>query len=102
MHFAKIHWVCAANIAIYLMVRRKVLRISDGIEDLGGIRWELFGCLALAWLIVFLCLIKGIKSSGRVSTTCLIAHVKYTSGLSLFAVNSYILKQSYNAHCSEL
>ncbi|KAK2164944.1 hypothetical protein LSH36_57g04098 [Paralvinella palmiformis] len=45
---------------------RYVLQISDGIDDMGGIRWELFGCLALAWLIVFLCLIKGIKSSGRV------------------------------------
>lgn len=43
-----------------------VLQISSGIEDLGGIRWELLGCLALAWVAVFLCLIKGIKSSGRV------------------------------------
>jgi len=43
-----------------------VLRISDGIEDMGGIRWELFGCLAFAWVLVFVCLIKGIKSSGKV------------------------------------
>jgi hypothetical protein len=43
------------------------LQISDGIEDMGGVRWELFGCLAFAWLIVFLCLIKGVKSSGKVS-----------------------------------
>ena len=34
---------------------------------MGGIRWELFGCLVLAWLAVFFCLIKGIKSSGKVS-----------------------------------
>jgi len=45
---------------------RNVLQMSDGIEDMGGIRWELFGCLALSWVIVFLCLIRGIKSSGRV------------------------------------
>ncbi|CAL4125905.1 unnamed protein product [Meganyctiphanes norvegica] len=35
-------------------------------EDLGGIRWELVGCLALSWIIVAICLSKGIKSSGKV------------------------------------
>jgi SNF family Na+-dependent transporter len=45
---------------------REVLQISSGIEDLNGIRWELLGCLALAWLIVFFCLFKGVKSSGKV------------------------------------
>ncbi|ELU16913.1 hypothetical protein CAPTEDRAFT_153408 [Capitella teleta] len=43
-----------------------VLKITSGIDDVGGIRWELLGCLALAWFVVFLCLIKGIKSSGKV------------------------------------
>ena len=45
---------------------RHVLQLTSGIEEMGSIRWELLGCLALAWLIIFLCLIKGIKSSGRV------------------------------------
>ncbi|XP_076446150.1 sodium-dependent proline transporter-like isoform X2 [Babylonia areolata] len=45
---------------------RNVLEITDGIEDMGTIRWPLFGCLALAWVVVFLCLCKGVKSSGRV------------------------------------
>lgn len=35
-------------------------------DDMGGLRWELVGCLALAWVIVGLCLAKGIKSSGKV------------------------------------
>lgn len=35
-------------------------------EDMGGLRWELVGCLALAWVIVCLCMIKGVKSSGKV------------------------------------
>lgn len=34
---------------------------------MGTIRWELVGCLALAWVLVGLCLAKGIKSSGKVS-----------------------------------
>jgi solute carrier family 6 amino acid transporter-like protein 5/7/9/14 len=45
---------------------RRVLKISDGIETMGGIQWELFGCLFLAWVLVALCLVKGIKSSGKV------------------------------------
>ncbi|XP_012934684.1 sodium- and chloride-dependent glycine transporter 1 [Aplysia californica] len=43
-----------------------VLEKTSGIEDFGGIRWPLFGCLVLAWTIVFLCLCKGVKSSGKV------------------------------------
>jgi len=43
-----------------------VLQRSSGIEEFGGIRFELFGLLALSWVVVFFCLIKGIKSSGKV------------------------------------
>ncbi|XP_064636103.1 sodium- and chloride-dependent glycine transporter 1-like isoform X2 [Lineus longissimus] len=43
-----------------------VLQITDGIEDMGKIRWELLVCLGIAWICVFLCLFKGIKSSGKV------------------------------------
>uniref|UniRef100_A0A4W5MXM0 Transporter n=1 Tax=Hucho hucho TaxID=62062 RepID=A0A4W5MXM0_9TELE len=43
-----------------------VLHISKGIEYPGDIRWPLAGCLLLAWLIVYLSLAKGIKSSGKV------------------------------------
>ena len=35
-------------------------------EDMGGMQWELVGCLALAWTIICLCMIKGVKSSGKV------------------------------------
>lgn len=44
----------------------RVLQMSDGIEIAGNVRWELALCLLLAWGIVFLCLIKGVKSSGKV------------------------------------
>ena len=40
--------------------------MTDGIHDLGGVQWELLGFLVLAWLCVFLSLIKGVKSSGKV------------------------------------
>uniref|UniRef100_A0A1I8F4K3 Transporter n=1 Tax=Macrostomum lignano TaxID=282301 RepID=A0A1I8F4K3_9PLAT len=44
----------------------RVLNITSGIEDLGGIRWELFAALLVAWVLVFLCLVRGVKSSGKV------------------------------------
>ena len=34
-------------------------------SQMGGIRLELVGCLVLAWFIVFLALIKGVKSLGK-------------------------------------
>jgi len=34
--------------------------------DLGGWKWDLPLALALSWAIVFLCLMKGVKSSGKV------------------------------------
>ncbi|XP_048258777.1 sodium- and chloride-dependent glycine transporter 2-like [Haliotis rufescens] len=46
--------------------RHHVLQMSSGIGEMGSIRWQLLLCLLGAWLAVFLSLIKGIKSSGKV------------------------------------
>ena len=35
-------------------------------DNLGGLKLDLVGCLAAAWIIVCLCLIKGVQSSGKV------------------------------------
>ena len=43
---------------------------STGMGDLGQVHWDLVLCLLAAWTIVFLCLIKGIKSSGEVKLLC--------------------------------
>lgn len=45
---------------------RYVLDISTGIEDLGGVKWDLALCLLLSWIIVVVCLMNGIKTSGKV------------------------------------
>ncbi|XP_061907295.1 sodium- and chloride-dependent GABA transporter 1 [Entelurus aequoreus] len=45
---------------------RRLLEKTDGIEDVGGVQWELFGYLCLAWVIVYLCIFKGVKSAGKV------------------------------------
>uniref|UniRef100_A0A914W3A0 Transporter n=2 Tax=Plectus sambesii TaxID=2011161 RepID=A0A914W3A0_9BILA len=43
-----------------------VLKLSDGVEDVGTIHWHLALYLLAAWAIVFFCLFKGIKTSGKV------------------------------------
>ena len=43
------------------------LHRSTGLESLGGVKWELVGCLLLVFLSVYFALWKGIKSAGRVS-----------------------------------
>ncbi|KAK2168569.1 hypothetical protein LSH36_16g14044 [Paralvinella palmiformis] len=44
----------------------KILKMSGGIEDVRGIQWQLLLCLVAAWTLVYICLCKGIKSSGKV------------------------------------
>ena len=44
----------------------KVLEKSEDLEALGHIQWQLALYLLLAWGIVFLCLLKGIHSAGKV------------------------------------
>ncbi|XP_067135206.1 sodium- and chloride-dependent glycine transporter 1-like [Centruroides vittatus] len=45
---------------------RYVLDTTDGLWELGGIKWDLCLCLLLGWTVVAACLAKGIKSSGKV------------------------------------
>ncbi|KAH9505760.1 Sodium-dependent proline transporter [Bulinus truncatus] len=43
-----------------------VLRKSSGLEDLGELQVHIAMCLLAAWILVCLCLIKGVKSLGKV------------------------------------
>ncbi|XP_067663699.1 sodium- and chloride-dependent glycine transporter 1-like [Haliotis asinina] len=43
-----------------------VLEMTDGIEDIGTLRWQLLISLIVAWLCVFFCLFKGVKVLGKV------------------------------------
>ncbi|KAK7574237.1 hypothetical protein V9T40_011428 [Parthenolecanium corni] len=45
---------------------KRVLQLSSGIEEIGPIKWDLALCLLVSWIIVVLCLVKGIKTSGKV------------------------------------
>ncbi|CAM4338178.1 unnamed protein product [Caretta caretta] len=39
---------------------------SSGLHDPGPVRWPLAVCLLVAWIVIFLCMLKGIRSSGKV------------------------------------
>ena len=55
-----------------------MLEITDGgIGDFGDMRWELVGVTILAWVVVYFCLFKGIKSSGKVKSACAQSHSLY-------------------------
>ncbi|XP_058037648.1 sodium- and chloride-dependent transporter XTRP3 isoform X3 [Ahaetulla prasina] len=44
---------------------RKTLNISPSIEESGSIQWEQAACLILAWLVVYLCILRGTEYTGK-------------------------------------
>lgn len=46
--------------------RHKVLKVSQGIQYPGELRWELVACLVCAWMLVYFAIWKSIKSSAKV------------------------------------
>lgn len=47
--------------------RRRALRISPGIDQMGSLNWDLAVCLLVAWAMCYFCIWKGVKSTGKVS-----------------------------------
>ena len=45
---------------------RKVLQQTSGIHDLGGFQTELLGYLILSYVLMYLCIFKGIRWTGKV------------------------------------
>ena len=50
----------------HLFFSNRVLGISKGIDQPGELQLELVGCLLLSWILVYFCVWKGVKSSGKV------------------------------------
>jgi len=47
--------------------RNMLMMESDSsLDNFGEINWRLVGCLGISWLLVLVCLIKGVKSAGKV------------------------------------
>ncbi|GAB1294867.1 Transporter [Apodemus speciosus] len=63
---------------------RKTLNISPSIQESGGVQWESALCLILAWLIVYLCILRGTESTGKV--------VYFTATMPLFVLIIYLVR----------
>ncbi|KAM3679179.1 sodium- and chloride-dependent transporter XTRP3 isoform 2-T2 [Ammospiza maritima maritima] len=44
---------------------RQTLNISPSLEASGSVQWEQALCLTLAWLVVYLCILRGTASTGK-------------------------------------
>ncbi|XP_075680068.1 sodium- and chloride-dependent GABA transporter 2-like [Dermatophagoides pteronyssinus] len=58
----------------------KILQISPGIDQPNGFQWELVLTLAIAWIICFFCIWKGVKSTGKaVYVTAIFPYIVITA-----------------------
>ncbi|XP_019716268.1 sodium- and chloride-dependent creatine transporter 1 [Hippocampus comes] len=58
--------VAQARSPIIEFWENKVLNISSGLDDPGQINWELLLCLMAVWLLIYFCVWKGVKSTGKI------------------------------------
>ncbi|XP_041533055.1 sodium- and chloride-dependent transporter XTRP3A-like [Microtus oregoni] len=63
---------------------RKTLNISPSIQENGGVQWEPALCLTLAWLMVYLCILRGTESTGKVAY--------FTSSMPYFVLIIYLIQ----------
>jgi hypothetical protein len=79
MFSSSCHWWLASLSSsgqLHLSCRFHVLELTDDVGTMGGIRWQLVLCHLAAWIFVYLCLIKGIKSMGKVGRKRTVVEVK--------------------------
>ena len=43
-----------------------ILKKSNGIDEFGGLVWQLVVALACAWLLTFVLIVKGVEGTGKV------------------------------------
>ncbi|XP_077971386.1 sodium- and chloride-dependent betaine transporter-like [Styela clava] len=51
-----------------------ILQRTDGITDMGSFsNWKIFGCFVAGWILIYICIVKGIRTTGKVAylTVCL-------------------------------
>ena len=59
-----------SEIKFYFSFRLRVLKISSALDEPGTVNWDVALCLLLAWIICYLCVFKGVKSTGKARELC--------------------------------
>lgn len=49
------------------LCRNKVLRLSGDLSEPGEMNWQMILCLVTTWVVVYFCIWKGVKSTGKVT-----------------------------------
>ncbi|OWR51867.1 proline transporter [Danaus plexippus plexippus] len=44
----------------------RLLHMSSGLSQIGGIVWPVFWCNVISWILVYLCICNGVKSVGKI------------------------------------
>ncbi|XP_033034610.1 inactive sodium-dependent neutral amino acid transporter B(0)AT3 isoform X1 [Trachypithecus francoisi] len=57
---------CQGSSAVSYFWYRQTLNITADINDSGSIQWWLLLCLAASWAVVYMCVIRGIETTGKV------------------------------------
>ena len=59
-----------SKMSLFPTIRRNVLEnyLSDGMDDLGPIKWSLALCVFAVFVLVYFSLWKGVRSTGKVIT----------------------------------
>lgn len=52
-----------------------MLRLSGGLHEPGDISYEMVLCLIATWVIVYFCMWKGVKSTGKVKYLMLVQYM---------------------------
>lgn len=58
---------CQRSSTVDYFFYRVTLNSTRSIDDSGGIHWPIVLCLLAAWAIIWICYIRGISTSGKVS-----------------------------------
>uniref|UniRef100_A0A671DPG6 Transporter n=1 Tax=Rhinolophus ferrumequinum TaxID=59479 RepID=A0A671DPG6_RHIFE len=56
---------CRATSTVSYFWYRQTLNVTAAIEHSGSVQWRLLACLAACWAVVYLCVIRGIESTGK-------------------------------------
>uniref|UniRef100_A0A8C4PSD9 Solute carrier family 6 member 18 n=1 Tax=Equus asinus asinus TaxID=83772 RepID=A0A8C4PSD9_EQUAS len=57
---------CQRSSSVSYFWYRQTLNVTADINDSGSIQWQLMVCLVASWAVVYLCIIRGIETTGKV------------------------------------